>query len=248
MAVFTAFPLIFAQTNLLNIFKIYPLKNWFVIIVASFGIVSCSTSKHATATGKTTTGNNSSSPEFINSISVVPGSNTKTGTVKADNYTKYSTDGVALNNLGSVNIEKVDQVLFKYAIMLDIPVEYIGNQAKMFDFIEDWYGTPYKYGGNDRKGIDCSGFSSTLMSNVFAITVPRTSRDQYQNCQKVSKSDLKEGDLVFFNIRGRGVSHVGVYLTNNKFVHASVNAGVVISDLGEGYYSTKFMGGGRPKK
>jgi lipoprotein Spr len=179
---------------------------------------------------------------------VTPGSNPKTGSVKADNSSKYAAEGLPLNNLGSVNIEKVDKVLFKYAIMLDIPVEYLSNQAGLFEFIEDWYGTPYKYGGNDRKGIDCSGFSSTLMSNVFAITVPRTSKDQYQNCQKVSKSELKEGDLVFFNIRGRGVSHVGVYLTNNKFVHASVNAGVVISDLGEGYYSTKFMGGGRPKK
>jgi lipoprotein Spr len=179
---------------------------------------------------------------------VVPGSTVKTGTVKADNSSKYSVDGLALNNLGSVNIEKVDKVLFKYAIMLDIPVEYLGNQSSLFDFIEDWYGTPYKYGGNDRRGIDCSGFSGTLMSNVFAISVPRTSKEQYQNCQKVSKSELKEGDLVFFNIRGRGVSHVGVYLANNKFVHASVNSGVVISDLGEGYYSSKFMGGGRPKK
>lgn len=129
-----------------------------------------------------------------------------------------------------------------------MPVENISGESDLFEFIDDWYGTPYRYGGTTKSGIDCSGFTGTLLANVFGIKVPRIARDQYQSCQKVSRSDLQEGDLVFFNIRGRGVSHVGVYLMNNKFIHASVNRGVVISDLGEGYYSKKFVGGGRPRK
>ena len=114
-------------------------------------------------------------------------------------------------------------------------------------FMEQWYGVPYHYGGNSKEGIDCSAFVSLLLSSVYNVNqLPRISADQYKATRRVPKKDLKEGDLVFFHTLGKGhrVTHVGVYLYNNRFVHASI-AGVQISDLGEGYYLHHYVGAGR---
>jgi lipoprotein Spr len=80
---------------------------------------------------------------------------------------------------------------------------------------------------------------------VYGIALPRVSRDQYRISRKISTTELQEGDLVFFNTKGSGVSHVGVYLGNNKFMHASVSRGVMVSDLFEPYYLQRFYGAGR---
>ncbi len=100
-------------------------------------------------------------------------------------------------------------------------------------------------GGTTKKGIDCSAFSGTLLSTIYSFNMPRTAREQYKICERLNKEDLLPGDLVFFNTRGRGVSHVGVYLDNNHFVHSSSSEGVKISSLDEDYYSRKFICGGR---
>ena len=123
------------------------------------------------------------------------------------------------------------------------PVESVGNE-KLFVFLDDWFGIPYRYGGSTRKGIDCSAFACQLMSSVYAVSMPRTSRDQYDNCQRISKKNLHEGDLVFFNTTGR-ISHVGVYIGNNKFAHASTSSGVTISDLDDYYFLKRYAGAGR---
>jgi cell wall-associated NlpC family hydrolase len=139
-----------------------------------------------------------------------------------------------------------EQLQFKYAILTNSPVEELTNQ-RLLIFMDKWYGAPYHYGGTTRDGIDCSAFTCLLMSDVYNIShLPRISHDQFSASKRVSKEDLKEGDLVFFHTLGKGhkVTHVGVYLYNNRFVHASVN-GVQISDLGEGYYRQHFVGGGR---
>ena len=82
------------------------------------------------------------------------------------------------------------------------------------------------------------------MFGVFSLQLPRTAREQKAITTWIPMSDLREGDLVFFNTRG-SVSHVGVYLHNNKFVHASTSGGVMISDLNETYWSRKLIGAGR---
>ena len=129
--------------------------------------------------------------------------------------------------------------------------------------MDEWYGTKYRFGGTVKGGIDCSAFSSTLMSNVFGVSgLPRMAKDQYAVTVRVPKEQLQEGDLVFFHTYGRArrvrlkgrrhskiipaplVTHVGVYLRNNKFIHASIS-GVMISDLSEGYYASHYVGGGR---
>jgi len=80
---------------------------------------------------------------------------------------------------------------------------------------------------------------------VYNITITGSVVDIYKNCKHIKASQLKEGDLVFFKINKRSVSHVGVYLHNQKFVHASVHTGVTIDDLGEDYYKKYFCGAGR---
>jgi lipoprotein Spr len=130
---------------------------------------------------------------------------------------------------------------------MDALIEEMNNE-KLLQFMDEWYGTKYHYGGSTKDGIDCSAFASLLMSSVYGInSLPRMSKDQFMTTERVSKKELHEGDLVFFHTYGKKkkkVTHVGVYLCNNKFVHASVS-GVMISDLNVGYYSIHYVGAGR---
>mgnify|MGYP000867840821 CR=1 FL=1 len=142
-------------------------------------------------------------------------------------------------------IERVTPLHFKYAILMDIPVEEL-NSCTCLPFIEDWYGTPYRLGGNTKAGIDCSAFTLLFASTLYGLSLPRTSREQKEATQSISRDQLREGDLVFFATRkGRPISHVGVYLRNNKFVHASSSGGVMISDLDESYWRPRYAGAGR---
>ena len=140
-------------------------------------------------------------------------------------------------------IEKCNIIQFKYALLTDREVETITNN-QLFNFIEEWWGTAYKYGGIDKAGIDCSAFTGKVLATIYNKTIARTAVEQYQQSEKIATEDLKEGDLVFFNTNV-GVSHVGVYLGNKYFVHSSVQSGVTISSMADGYYYKKFIGGGR---
>ena len=141
--------------------------------------------------------------------------------------------------------ENLSQLQVKYAVLLNTPAEEVRN-TKMFEFIDDWYGTPYRLGGTTKKGVDCSAFSQFLFATVYGFSIPRTAREQYNLTTRISRTELKEGDLIFFNTRG-GISHVGIYLQNNKFVHASTSGGVTISDIFDEYWARKFVGVGRLK-
>ena len=148
---------------------------------------------------------------------------------------------------GNTSIENSLSIQFKYALLLNREVENVSN-VKLYQFIEDWWETRYRYGGNSKKGIDCSAFSGLLFNTVFEVNIPRTARDQYDACTKVDKANMAEGDLVFFNTRG-GISHVGVYLGDGYFVHASTGNGVTISNLeSDEYYQKRFLTAGRPNR
>jgi lipoprotein Spr len=139
-------------------------------------------------------------------------------------------------------IEAAQKLQFKYALILDTEVEMVKN-INLVSLIDEWMGTRYRLGGTSKSGIDCSAFMQVLFTGIYGISLPRTAREQYNMSQRISRTDLKEGDLIFFNTTG-GVSHVGMYLQNNKFVHAS-SSGVTISDIFDEYWVKRFIGVGR---
>ncbi len=190
------------------------------------------------------------SPAFIEGISFTPegilkstesGGSKSVRSVAAPVVTKTNAENNS-EETGSV-IEKFTNIQFKYAMMLDVEVESLKNLA-LLGFIDNWFGIRYRMGGTTKKGIDCSALTSSLLMAVYGCSVPRTARQQYQATTHIKKDNLKEGDLVFFNTRG-GVSHVGLYLDNDYFVHASSSDGVTISNLNDEYYSKRFICGGR---
>lgn len=111
--------------------------------------------------------------------------------------------------------------------------------------VYDWAGTHYKYAGCTKNGIDCSGFVAEVYKNTYCIDFAGGSKDIWTLVKPVEKKDLKEGDILFFKIKKGQISHVGIYLENNKFAHASVKLGVIISDLDDAYYKKYFYKGGR---
>ncbi len=116
-----------------------------------------------------------------------------------------------------------------------------------------WMHVPHVDGGTSRKGTDCSFLVHTLYKTVYHKTLERNSAAMLnKNCERISKNRLKEGDLVFFNTSTKPksnsyINHVGIYLKDHKFLHASTYKGVMVSDLEEDYYRKTLVCGGRVK-
>ena len=133
------------------------------------------------------------------------------------------------------------------------PIEEIKVETKnisdktLVNFISDWYGVTYRYGGADKHGIDCSHFAAKLYADVYNKKIAGAANTIEPLTSTVKTTDMQEGDLVFFKIQQNKVSHVGVYIGNNKFVHASTKLGVIISDLNEPYYKKYFYKAGKLK-
>jgi probable lipoprotein NlpC len=105
------------------------------------------------------------------------------------------------------------------------------KSKQLYRFINDWTGVRYRLGGLDKRGIDCSGFAFLLQKDIYGNSLPRRSRDQAETIKEKNISQLKEGDLIFFSFGGGAVDHVGIYLNDTYFVHASTTRGVVVDDL-----------------
>ncbi len=122
------------------------------------------------------------------------------------------------------------------------------NRIEMMKEIVNLLGNPYRYGGmNAVSGLDCSAFVGTVYSRAFGMRLPRSSNEQFGTGSKIKKDDLKIGDLVFFKTRRRRgpVSHVGIYIGENLFAHASTRHGVIISPIDQGYYQRTYVGARR---
>lgn len=111
---------------------------------------------------------------------------------------------------------------------------------KLYDFIIEWLGTPYKYGGCTKSGTDCSCFVFNVYKEVFNKTLPRSTSAIASDCKTIKQNQLRQGDLIFFNTDGKKVSHIGLHLHADKFVHASTKKGVMISSMEEDYFKKTF--------
>ncbi len=188
--------------------------------------------------------------EFLDNISVKPGRI----------YLKKASDALEAEPIlakpeltdrmpdNLTDVEKANWLQLKYSIQMDIAVEEMNN-IPLLQKIDEWWGTPYLYGGSSKRGVDCSYFTLDVMNAIYNTNLKRTAAEQYTQSEKIDWSDLKEGDLIFFKTDGsRSISHVGIYMTNNKFVHASTSQGVTISDLSQPYWQKRLYSLGRVPK
>lgn len=110
----------------------------------------------------------------------------------------------------------------------------------------EWIGVSYRAGGNSKRGTDCSGFTQHIYRTVYGTELPRSTAGQIKVGRRVRRNKLREGDLVFFHgSQRRHVSHVGIYLKDGKFVHASSSRGITVSRLKEEYWDKHWMRGKR---
>ncbi|MBR1644253.1 MAG: C40 family peptidase [Bacteroidales bacterium] len=121
------------------------------------------------------------------------------------------------------------------------------DNSKLYQAVESWYGTPYQYGGCSKSGVDCSCFVGSVFKSVYGIKLQRVASDMQKDVTLIPRSKLREGDLVFFTNSNGKVSHVGIYLKEDMFVHSSTSRGVMISKLSSDYWNTHFYKGGRHK-
>lgn len=143
--------------------------------------------------------------------------------------TACSTSGIETSQTGQGKIVKGS---------LNDPIMVISNLS---EHQREWKGTRYRLGGMSKQGIDCSGFTQLTFRELFGIRLPRTTVEQAKSGKQIPKSELRTGDLVFFKTgRGPNGRHVGIYVKNGQFLHASTKGGVIYSDLSSPYWSKTF--------
>ena len=113
--------------------------------------------------------------------------------------------------------------------------------------VESYLGVPYQWGGTTRAGMDCSAFTRGIVRETYGIELPRTSKQMFAVGKIVANKNLKPGDIVFFKntYSGPGVSHVGIFLGDGRFAHASASRGVTITELSHSYFSKRYVGARR---
>lgn len=140
--------------------------------------------------------------------------------------------------------KKLTAALLSFSIILTLGAGSAFADSKMDKVIDKAIGTKYVSGGVSTNGFDCSGFTMYVFEKI-GINLPHQSGSQYQMGTAISRDDIREGDLVFFNTSGKGVSHVGIYVGDGKFAHASSSRGVIISSLSDSYYVKRYIGAKR---
>jgi murein DD-endopeptidase / murein LD-carboxypeptidase len=143
-----------------------------------------------------------------------------------------------------VNLDSLQSRLARKKGYSNLTPPGINRDAFLLDAIA-FLGVPYKYGGNTKQGVDCSGFTCNVYESAVQKKLPRSTKDQYQTGKPIAKDELQFGDLVFFNTTGRKPSHVGIYIEDDLFLHASVVTGVSISSLESTYYRNRYVGARR---
>ncbi|MCC9166456.1 C40 family peptidase [Pontibacter harenae] len=141
---------------------------------------------------------------------------------------------------------EVDSLFYdRYSKKLGLHLEY-HEDKQLIATVAKWLGTPYRYGNSSKKGTDCSGFVTSIYREVYGVDLSRSSRSMFQDVQRIKKDSIRTGDLVFFKRSPKQpIYHVGIYLKNNKFIHAATNGGVMVSSLREPYYRQNYYAAGR---
>lgn len=143
-----------------------------------------------------------------------------------------------------VDIKSLEKKLSQKSGYSNATPKGLNRDAMLLDVVS-FLGVPYQYGGNSKSGVDCSGLTCNVYESAAKKKLPRSAREQYQAGTSVEKRELQFGDLVFFNTTGSKPSHVGIYIEDDLFAHASVVSGVTISSLESTYYRNRYVGARR---
>ena len=219
--------------------KVYILSVFGLLVLSGCKSLGKLTSKDQSSATKVQ-GSSSSMPRgFLDNLAVLPGEVKLAGV-------KVTAPPVAPANTKTLLYDAALTLPNKYANLLGVAPTDLTN-ALLLSQMEKWFGTQYCFGGSTDSCIDCSSFTQVILRDVYNVKIPRNSQQQFDASTKIEVENLKEGDLVFFNTVSASmiITHVGVYVCNNKFVHASTSKGVTINDLSEKYFAKAYRGAGR---
>jgi lipoprotein Spr len=222
-------------------------KVYIIAVLGLFLLSGCKSLSRLTSKDQSSArgqaGSSSSMPRgFLDNIAVLPGE-VKLAGVKVTAPPVAETE--PKKNVG-IAYDAALSLPNKYANLLGVAPTSLTN-LELLAQMEKWFGTQYCFGGSTDSCIDCSSFSQVILRDVYNVKIPRNSQQQFDASTKIETENLKEGDLVFFNTVSASmiITHVGVYVCNNKFVHASTSKGVTINDLSEKYFAKAYRGAGR---
>ena len=169
------------------------------VIITGFTVISFTTIAQTSVNLEKVTGKPKPviSIKFIEGIEISPDIISEKSSSNNEKIPISTIENTLNINLVAGDIEKCSATQFKYAMLMNKEVEMLTNTS-LYDFIDEWWGTRYQYGGSDKSGIDCSSFSGKLNQQIYNISLPRTSAEQYQLTEKIATENLVEGDLVFF--------------------------------------------------
>ena len=224
---------------------------YFLVFPGLFLITGCSASSNSTRYGDTSNDSSSGSKTNIRFSSVDDDKSDKSRNVdKSNNEITKESDGTDVDGLPAnepkVDISSVLKNINSSPDKSDFNSNNSTPKERMLMEIIKYINTPYKYGGASSSGIDCSAFTQSVYNRAVDVSLRRTAGEQYQEGEEIDNvDDLKFGDLVFFNTQRRvRPGHVGIYIGDHLFAHAS-KSGVIVSTMDMDYYAKRFMGGRR---
>jgi len=219
--------------------KVYILSVSALLLLSGCKSLGKLTSKDRSSNNKVAGSRSATSRGFLDNLAVLPGEVKLAGV-------KVTAPKVEPTNTKKLTYDAALSLPNKYANLLGVAPTELTNTL-LLSQLEKWYGTQYCFGGSTNSCIDCSSFTQVILRDVYNVKIPRNSQQQFDASTKIETKNLKEGDLVFFNTVSASmvITHVGFYVCNNKFVHASTSKGVTINDLSEKYYAKAFRGAGR---
>lgn len=142
---------------------------------------------------------------------------------------------IKANTNAAIDTAAVQQFFLKHAVELNEQSNYY-----LYNQIYQLRNIPYRFSGRTEHGLDCSGFTIHVFDKVYNIELSGGSRDIFTKTDVINHQEMQEGDLVFFKIAKKQISHIGIYLGGGKFAHTTVHGGVMVNDLSESYYKKYF--------